>query len=134
MTNEQIRSELAYRMTQKYLIYLALQEIMLDNYEDVRFLKDFDLDLLTKHKNMVSSLKRNASKAFRFLQNYDQGEVTIKQFHSFVKVFEGLHLAIDQGGSKYADLLDDIELILIKHGFKEPDGTELTSPIERPGQ
>jgi len=68
MTNEQIKAEVAYRMTQKYLIYLAYQEIMLDNYEDVEFLKDFDRDLLTKHKNMVSSLKRNASKAYRFLQ------------------------------------------------------------------
>ncbi|MEY3422413.1 MAG: hypothetical protein RIR48_2727 [Bacteroidota bacterium] len=134
MTNEQIRSELAYRMTQKYLIYLALQEIMLDNYEDVPFLKDFNLDLLTKHRNMVSSLKRNASKAFRFMQNYDQGEVTIKQFHSFVKVFEALHTAIDQGGDRYARLLDDLEKVLILHGFKEPDGTEFTSPIERPGQ
>ncbi len=119
MTKEQLASELAYRMTQKYLIYLALQEIMLDNYEDVRFLKDFDNDLLTKHKNMVSSLKRNASKAYRFLQGYQDGEVTIRQFHSFVKVFEALHLAIDQGGSKYADLLDDIDEILIKRGFKE---------------
>jgi hypothetical protein len=119
MTNEQIRSELAYRMTQKYLIYLALQEIMLDNYEDVQFLKDFDRDLLTKHKNMVASLKRNASKAYRFLQNYSDGERTIRQFHSFVKVFEALHKAIDEGGDKYAKLLDDLELTLIKHGYKE---------------
>ena len=121
MTKEEIDSELAYRMTQKYLIYLAMQEIMLDNYEDVRFLKDYDHDLWNKHKNMVSSLKRNASKAFRFLQGYDEGEVTIKQFHSFVKVFEALHSAIDQGGDKYANLLDDIEAQLIKHGYKEED-------------
>jgi len=121
MTPEQLASELAYRMTQKYLIYLALQEIMLDNYEDVQFLKDFDRDLLTKHKNMVSSLRRNASKAYRFLQGYQDGEVTIRQFHSFVKVFEALHTAIDQGGAKYADLLDDIELTLIKHGYREKE-------------
>jgi hypothetical protein len=119
MTPEQIKSELAYRMTQKYLIYLAQQEIMLDNYEDCQWLIDFDRDLLTKHKNMVASLKRNASKAYRFLQNYQDGEATIRQFHSFVKVFEALHKAIDEGGSKYADLLDEIEAVLIKHGYRE---------------
>jgi hypothetical protein len=121
MTPEQIKSELAYRMTQKYLIYLAQQEIMLDNYEDCQWLIDFDRDLLTKHKNMVASLKRNASKAYRFLQNYQDGEATIRQFHSFVKVFEALHKAIDEGGSKYADLLDEIELVLIKHGYREDE-------------
>ncbi len=121
MTPEQIKSELAYRMTQKYLIYLAQQEIMLDNYEDCQWLIDFDRDLLTKHKNMVASLKRNASKAYRFLQNYQDGEATIRQFHSFVKVFEALHRAIDEGGSKYADLLDEIELTLIKHGYREKE-------------
>lgn len=126
MNYEKIASELAYRMTQKYLIYLALQEIMLDNYEDVQFLKDFDRDLLTKHKNMVSSLTRNASKAYRFLQNYEDGEKTIKQFHSFVKVFEALHDAIDKGGDKYAKLLDDIELTLIKHGYREQDGGNIS--------
>jgi hypothetical protein len=121
MTPEQIKSELAYRMTQKYLIYLAQQEIMLDNYEDCQWLIDFDRDLLTKHKNMVASLKRNASKAYRFLQNYQDGEATIRQFHSFVKVFEALHKAIDEGGSKYADLLDEIELTLIKYGYREKE-------------
>jgi len=121
MTPEQIKSELAYRMTQKYLIYLAQQEIMLDNYEDCQWLIDFDRDLLTKHKNMVASLKRNASKAYRFLQNYQDGEATIRQFHSFVKVFEALHRAIDEGGSKYADLLDEIELTLIKYGYREKE-------------
>jgi hypothetical protein len=121
MTFEQIKSELAYRMTQKYLIYLAQQEIMLDNYEDCQWLIDFDRDLLTKHKNMVASLKRNASKAYRFLQNYQDGEATIRQFHSFVKVFEALHKAIDEGGSKYADLLDEIELTLIKYGYREKE-------------
>ena len=119
MTPEQIKSELAYRMTQKYLIYLAQQEIMLDNYEDCQWLIDFDRDLLTKHKNMVASLKRNAVKAYRFLQNYQDGERTIRQFHSFVQVFEALHKAIDEGGSKYADLLDEIDEILIKHGYRE---------------
>jgi hypothetical protein len=121
MTPEQIKSELAYRMTQKYLIYLAQQEIMLDNYEDCQWLIDFDRDLLTKHKNMVASLKRNASKAYRFLQNYQDGEATIRQFHSFVKVFEALHKAIDEGGSKYADLLDEIEAVLIKFGYREDE-------------
>jgi hypothetical protein len=119
MTPEQIKSELAYRLTQKYLIYLAMQEIMLDNYEDCKWLIDYDRDLLTKHKNMVASLKRNAVKAYRFLQNYQDGERTIRQFHSFVQVFEALHKAIDEGGSKYADLLDEIDELLIKYGYRE---------------
>jgi hypothetical protein len=119
MTPEQIKSELAYRLTQKYLIYLAMQEIMLDNYEDCKWLVDYDRDLLTKHKNMVASLKRNAVKAYRFLENYDPEDKTIKQFHSFVQVFEALHKAIDEGGSKYADLLDEIDELLIKHGYRE---------------
>jgi hypothetical protein len=119
MTPEQLKSELAYRLTQKYLIYLAMQEIMLDNYEDCKWLIDFDRDLLTKHKNMVSSLKRNAVKAYRFLENYDPEDKTIRQFHSFVQVFEALHKAIDEGGSKYADLLDEIDELLIKYGYRE---------------
>ena len=119
MTPEQIKSELAYRLTQKYLIYLAMQEIMLDNYEDCKWLIDYDRDLLTKHKNMVASLKRNAVKAYRFLENYDPEDKTIKQFHSFVQVFEALHKAIDEGGSKYADLLDEIDELLIKYGYRE---------------
>jgi hypothetical protein len=121
MTDKEFREELAYRMTQKYLIYLALQEVMLDNYEDCDLLKDFDRDLLTKHKNMVTALKRNAVKAYNFLQNYHDGEKTIIQFHSFVKVFEALHTAIDQGGKRYADLLDDLEKVLIQHGFREKE-------------
>ena len=119
MTPEQIKAELAYRLTQKYLIYLAMQEIMLDNYEDCKWLVDYDRDLLTKHKNMVSSLKRNAVKAYRFLESYDPEDKTIKQFHSFVQVFEALHKAIDEGGSKYADLLDEIDELLIKYGYRE---------------
>ena len=73
MTKEQIIQELQYMATQKYLIYLALQEIMLDNYEDATFLKDYDHDLTIKHKNIINSLKRNATKAFRFLEGYDEG-------------------------------------------------------------
>jgi hypothetical protein len=119
MTPEELTTELAYRMTQKYLIYLAQQEIMLDNYEDCQWLAHFDQGLLDKHKSMVASLNRNAHKAYTFLQNYQDGEATIRQFHSFVKVFEALHRAIDEGGGKYAHLLDEIELVLIKHGYRE---------------
>jgi hypothetical protein len=68
---------------------------------------------------MVSSLKRNAVKAYRFLESYDPEDKTIKQFHSFVQVFEALHKAIDEGGSKYADLLDEIDELLIKYGYRE---------------
>jgi hypothetical protein len=69
MTREEAILELNHRATQKYLVYLALQEIMLDYYEDVTMLKTFDGDLKTKHKNMINALKRKSTEAFRFLEN-----------------------------------------------------------------
>jgi hypothetical protein len=112
LTKEQIVKELQFRATQKYLIYLALQEIMLDNYEDCTFLKHYDHDLTVKHKNIINSLQRNATKAFRFLEDYDEGEATIKQFHDFVKLFERIHESIDWGGSVYTDCLAAVEQII----------------------
>lgn len=112
MTREEIIQELNHRATQKYLVYLALQEIMLDYYEDITMLKAFDGDLKTKHKNMINALKRKSTEAFRFLENYDGGEATIKQFHEFVTLFEKLHNSIDKGGSLFHDCLNAIELIL----------------------
>jgi hypothetical protein len=112
MTKEEIILELNYRATQKYLVYLALQEIMLDYYEDVTMLKAFDGDLKTKHKNMINALKRKSTDAFRFLENYDGGEATIKQFHEFVTLFERLHNSIDRGGRVFHDCLNAVEQIL----------------------
>jgi hypothetical protein len=119
MTREEIITELNHRSTQKYLVYLALQEIMLDYYEDVSMLKFFDLDLQTKHKNMINALKRKSTQAFRYLEGYDNGEATIKQFHEFVTLFERLHTAIDEGGSIFHDCLNAVEEILDKHEGKE---------------
>ena len=118
MTKEEIISELQHRATQKYLIYLAQQEIMLDNYEDCKLLKDYDHDLYNKHKNIVNSLKRNSKKAFDFLENHKDGDATIKQFHSFVKLHECLHIAIDKGGDRYFKLMNDIDKVLLNHGFE----------------
>lgn len=112
LTKEQIVRELQHRSTQKYLTYLALQEIMLDNYEDCTFLKDYDYYITTKHKNLLVDLKRNATKAFRFLEGYDEGDKTIRQFHHFVKIFEGLHDSIDKGGKTFHDCLEAIDNIL----------------------
>ena len=112
LTKEQIVQELQFRATQKYLIYLALQEIMLDNYEDCTFLKHYDHDLTVKHKNIINSLQRNATKAFKFLEGYDEGEATIKQFHDFVKLFERIHESIDWGVSVYTDCLAAVEQII----------------------
>jgi hypothetical protein len=112
MTREEAILELNHRATQKYLVYLALQEIMLDYYEDVTMLKAFDGDLKTKHKNMINALKRKSSEAFRFLENYDGGDATIKQFHEFVSLFERLHNAIDGGGGLFHDCLNSVEKIL----------------------
>ena len=118
MTKEEIIKELQHRATQKYLIYLALQEIMLDNYEDTTFLKHYDHDLTVKHKNIINSLKRNATKAFRFLEGYDEGEATIKQFHDFVKLFERIHESIDWGGPVYTDCLAAVEQIINDYAEK----------------
>jgi len=112
MTREDIITELNHRATQKYLVYLALQEIMLDYYEDITMLKAFDLDLKTKHKNMINALKRKSTDAFRFLENYEDGQATIKQFHEFVTLFERLHNSIDLGGTVFHECLEAVESIL----------------------
>lgn len=122
MTREEIVIELQQRATLKYLVYLALQEIMLDYYEDVTFLKVYDNDLKTKHRNMITSLKRKSSEAYRFLQGYGDGEATIKQFHEFVTLFEKLHNAIDLGGPVFHDLLNAVEKILEEYEKQKING------------
>ena len=112
MTREEILTEINHRSTQKYLVYLALQEIMLDYYEDVSSLKFFDLDLRTKHKNMINALKRKSSQAYSFLQNYENGEATIRQFHEIVTLFEKLHNSIDMGGDLFHKCLNQVEEII----------------------
>jgi hypothetical protein len=37
---------------------------------------------------MVSSLQRNSSQAYRFMQSHKDGEATIKQFHNLTRLFE----------------------------------------------
>lgn len=118
-TPQEAIEELQRRHSMKYLCYLALQEIMLDYYQDTTFLKNYDRDLTTKFKNMVSSLQRNSSAAYRFMQSHKDGEVTIRQFHDLTRLFEGLHKAIDNGGSTFFDCLDAMDQILIRDGLKE---------------
>lgn len=108
------RSDIQLQESQKFLSYLALQEIMLDNYEDIKDLKMFDNNIRLKHMNMLNSLKRKSSEAFRFLQGYEEGEEAIKQFHEFTRLFEGLHHAIDMGGNTFYDCLNEVEKILIR--------------------
>ena len=119
MTKEEIVQELQRRHSIKYLVYLALQEIMLDYYQDTTFLKNYDHDLTVKFKNMVSSLQRNSSRAYSFMQSHKDGEVTIRQFHELTRLFEALHKAIDNGGSTFFDCLDAMDAVLIRDGLKE---------------
>ena len=119
MTRQEIEQELAQRSSLKYLSYLALQEIMLDFYEDITFLKAYDNDLKLKHKNMINALQKNSTKAYRYFQQHEQGEATIKQFHDFVNLFDGLHQAIDSGGSVFFECLNAVEQVLVMHGLKE---------------
>lgn len=123
MTEKEIKEIAQYQSTQMYLNYLALQEIILDYYENCVWLKDFNMDLLTKHKNMVTALKRNAVKAYRFLEKYDDKEVAIKSFHDFVRFHEVVHKTILQGGDKYAKVLDEIDQVFIKHGLRDAKET-----------
>jgi hypothetical protein len=118
MTKEEIQLELNHRASQKYLVYLSLQEIMLDYYEDVKILKFFDIDLQTKHKNIINALKRKSAQAFRYMEGYEEGEATIKQFHAFVTLFERLHHSIDQGAHVFDECLEAIERVLDKHDKK----------------
>jgi hypothetical protein len=106
--------DIQLKQSQRFLSYLALQEIMLDNYEDIRSLKMFDNNIRLKHINMINSLKRKSSEAYRYLQGYDEGEEAIRQFHEFTRIFEGLHHAIDMGGDTLYDCMNEIEKILIR--------------------
>ena len=122
MTKEeifQVVQELQRRHSIKYLSYLALQEIMLDYYQDTTFLKAYDHDLTVKFKNMVSSLQRNSSQAYRFIQGDKNAEQTVQQFHELTRLFEALHNAIDNGGRTFFDCLDAVDAVLIRDGLKE---------------
>ena len=119
MTKEQIIQELQFRATQKYLMYLALQEIMLENYEDVTFLKAYYNDFKNKHFNIINALKKKSTEGYRFLQSHEQGEATIKQFYEFVTLFEKLHFAVDKGGLFFHDCINAVELILKQNETKE---------------
>lgn len=119
LTPSEVVQELQRRHSIKYLVYLALQEIMLDYYSDTTFLKNYNHDLTVKFKNMVSSLKMNSSQAYRFMQSHKDGEVTIRQFHELTRLFEALHKAIDNGGSTFFDCLDAMDAVLIRDGLKE---------------
>lgn len=119
MTRQEIEQELQRRHSMKYLCYLALQEIMLDYYSDTTFLKAYNHDLTVKFKNILVSLRRNSSEAYRFMQSHKDGEATIRQFHNLTRLFEGLHKSIDNGGSTFFDCLDAMEKILIRDGLKE---------------
>ena len=122
MNKAEIEQELAQRASLKYLSYLALQEIMLDFYEDITFLKAYDNDLKLKHKNMINALQKNSTKVYRYFQSHEQGEATIKQFHDFVNLFDGLHQAIDSGGSVFFDCLNAVEQVLVMNGLKDKVG------------
>ncbi len=119
LTPTEVVQELQRRASIKYLVYLALQQIMLDYYSDTTFLKNYNNDLKTKFRNMVDSHKRNSSEAYRFMQSHKDGEVTIRQFHELTRLFEALHKAIDNGGSTFFDCLDAMDAVLIRDGLKE---------------
>lgn len=118
MTREEIQLELNRRASLKYLVYLSLQEIMLDYYEDVKMLKLFDVDLQTKHKNMINALKRKSTEAYRFMEGYEDGDATIKQFHEFVTLFERLHNSIDRSATVFHECMEAVESVLDKYEKK----------------
>ena len=119
MTKEQLASELQIRQSLKYLTYLSMQEVLLENYEDCTFLKIYDHNVYLKHKNMVNGLKRSSGSAYKFIQKDDKDQEAIKQFHNFTNIFEVLHNAIDKGGNLFGDCLDAMDQVLIKQGLKE---------------
>lgn len=118
MNKQEIVSELQIRQSLKYLTYLAMQEVLLENYEDCTFLKIYDHNLYLKHKNMVTGLKRSSNSAFKFIQKDDEDQFAIKQFHNFTNIFEVLHNAIDKGGNLFIDCLEAIDQVMIKQGLK----------------
>ena len=118
MTKEQIGSEIQIRQSLKYLTYLAMQELLLENYEDCTFLKIYDHNVYLKHKNMVNGLKRSSNHAFKFIQKNDTDQEAIKQFHNFTSIFEVLHNSIDKGGNLFIDCLNAMDDVMIKQGHK----------------
>ena len=74
------------------------------------------------HTPLAWSLFMDDDMYLRFLENYEDGEATIRQFHDFTRLFEGLHQAIDAGGSVFHDCLNEVEKILIQNGLKEYQG------------
>lgn len=119
MNKEKLASELQIRQSLKYLTYLAMQEVLLENFEDCTFLKIYDHNLYLKHKNMVAGLKRSSNSAYNFIQKDDENSEAIKQFHNFTNIFEVLHNAIDKGGDLFGDCLDAMDQVMIKQGLKE---------------
>lgn len=119
MNKEKLASELQIRQSLKYLTYLAMQEVLLENFEDCTFLKIYDHNLYLKHKNMVAGLKRSSNSAYNFIQKDDEDSEAIKQFHNFTNIFEVLHNAIDKGGDLFGDCLDAMDQVMIKQGLKE---------------
>jgi len=119
MTKTELASELQIRQSLKYLTYLAMQEVLLENYEDCRFLKVFNENLHKRHKKLVKGLKHNSNFAYAFIQKDDKDQEAIKQFHNFTNIFEVLHNAIDKGGNLFGDCLDAMDQVMIKQGLKE---------------
>ena len=119
LTPAEVVQELQRRHSIKYLVYLALQEIMLDYYSDTTFLKAYNPNLTTKFRRMINNLQRDSKKAYDFMQSHKDGEVTIRQFHELTRLFEALHKAIDNGGSTFFDCLDAMDAVLIRDGLKE---------------
>jgi len=119
MTKTELASELQIRQSLKYLTYLSLEQIMLDNYEDCRLLKVFNENLYQRHKKLIIGLKNNSEFAYKFIQKDDKDSEAIKQFHNFTNIFEVLHNAIDKGGNLFGDCLDAMDQVMIKQGLKE---------------
>jgi hypothetical protein len=98
--------------SQKYLSYLALNEVMLTHYEDCKFLKMYDPNLTLKHKNLIVALKREASAAWKFIQSGDDSDESITQFHDFTLIHEALHDLMDKGGEEHFNKIREIKSIL----------------------
>lgn len=119
MKKTELASELQIRQSLKYLTYLAMQEVLLENYEDCTFLKIYDHNVYLKHKNMVNGLKRSSNHAYKFIQKDDKDQEAIKKFHNFTRIFEVLHNSIDNGGNLFIDCLNAMHQVMIKQGLKQ---------------
>lgn len=68
-----------------YLIFAALSEILLDSYENTSLLRQYDVNLETKLKNLKANFERTSKHAHSLFTEEEQ-----LSFFNMIRIFENL--------------------------------------------